>query len=83
MKRIEKEIKTYVKQGSVDFGNNLSQTYASVNKPHKPIVDNSESSVCHVLARSRIGQRHPIPLRILCDTGCNIAIVSEEKCKKD
>ena len=47
------------------------------------LVDNNESSVCHIFARSRIGQRHPIPLRIICETGCNIAIFSEKKCKKD
>ena len=81
MKRIEEDKRAYVKQGKIDLDS--SQMYASVNKPHRPVVDNSDSSVLHVYGRARIGQRHPIPLRILCDTGCNIAIVSEEKCKKD
>ena len=49
MKRIKEGMKTDVKKGMVDFGNNSSQTYASVNKPHKPIVDNSKSSVFQVL----------------------------------
>ena len=82
MKRIEEEMRTYVKQGNVDFGNDSSQTYASVNKPHRPMVDNSESSVLHVFARARIAQRHPIPLRILCDTGCNIAYSVKKTVRK-
>ena len=35
MKRIQEGMKTYVKNGMVDFGNDLSQTYASVHKPSR------------------------------------------------
>ena len=55
MQRIEEDRKKYCKQGNIDF--DQVQTYASVNKPYRPEVDSSESSVLHVYGKAGIGNR--------------------------